>query len=521
MKRFNITGKCIPEQHYMVDISERIGRIKQMVDAGDYVCINRGRQYGKTTTLSLLKRNLDKEYAVFSLSLESVGDAELQTDETLASALLWMLNQKIKTNQVSSLSPDAIKYMSEVAPEVPSSISTLVFGAVISSFCRQNEKPVVLLIDEVDQASNYSSFIKLLGVLREKYLNRDNEPTFKSVILSGVYDIKNIKLKLRPDEQHKTNSPWNIAVPFDEDMSLSAKGIKGMLDNYETDHQTGMDTTFISTFLYDYTAGYPFLVERLCMLMDESGNWTKDGFLEATKRLLNDDNTLFKDISKKLEDFPDLSNMIYRMLFMGEEFPYNPQNKSQELGKLFNLIDEKDGKVIISNRLLETWFYNLFFTNERLKNETYNSGANSKPEFIKDGCLNMELILERFTQLYDTLYDSSRDEKFDEEEGRKKFLFYIKPIINGVGNFYVEARTRNMRRTDLVIDYLGKQYVVEMKIWYGDQYNTAGEEQLADYLDALRLEKGYMLTFNFNKSRKKKEAVRKTIRGKMLIEYIA
>lgn len=520
MKKFNITGKCIPEQHYMVDISERIERIKQMVDAGDYMCINRGRQFGKTTTLSLLKRNLDKEYAVFSLSLESVGDAELKSDEALASALLWMLNQKIKTNQVSCLSPDAIKYMSEVAPEVPSSISTLVFSAIISSFCQLNEKPVVLLIDEVDQASNYASFIKILGVLRDKFLNRDNEPTFKSVILAGVYDIKNIKLKLRPEEKHKTISPWNIAVPFDEDMALSAKGIKGMLDEYETDHQTGMDPTSISTFLFDYTAGYPFLVVRLCMLMDESGNWTKDGFLEATKRLLNDDNTLFKDISKKLEDFPDLSNMIYRMLFMGEEFPYNPQNKSQELGKLFNFIDEKDGKAIISNRLLETWFYNLFFTNERLKNETYNGGVNSKPEFIKDGCLNMELIMERFTQLYDTLYDNRRDERFDEEEGRKKFLFYIKPIINGVGNFYVEARTRNMRRTDLVIDYLGKQYVVEMKIWYGDQYNQEGEEQLADYLDALHLEKGYMLTFNFNKRRKKKEVVRKAIRGKEIIEYI-
>lgn len=520
MKKFNITGKCIPEQHYMVDISERIERIKQMVDAGDYMCINRGRQFGKTTTLSLLKRNLDKEYAVFSLSLESVGDAELKSDEALASALLWMLNQKIKTNQVSCLSPDAIKYMSEVAPEVPSSISTLVFSAIISSFCQLNEKPVVLLIDEVDQASNYASFIKILGVLRDKFLNRDNEPTFKSVILAGVYDIKNIKLKLRPEEKHKTISPWNIAVPFDEDMALSAKGIKGMLDEYETDHQTGMDPTSISTFLFDYTAGYPFLVVRLCMLMDESGNWTKDGFLEATKRLLNDDNTLFKDISKKLEDFPDLNNMIYRMLFMGEEFPYNPQNKSQELGKLFNFIDEKDGKAIISNRLLETWFYNLFFTNERLKNETYNGGVNSKPEFIKDGCLNMELIMERFTQLYDTLYDNRRDERFDEEEGRKKFLFYIKPIINGVGNFYVEARTRNMRRTDLVIDYLGKQYVVEMKIWYGDQYNQEGEEQLADYLDALHLEKGYMLTFNFNKRRKKKEVVRKAIRGKEIIGYI-
>ena len=46
MKKFNITGKCIPELHYMVDISERIDRIKRMVDAGDYMCINRGRQYG-------------------------------------------------------------------------------------------------------------------------------------------------------------------------------------------------------------------------------------------------------------------------------------------------------------------------------------------------------------------------------------------------------------------------------------------------------------------------------------------
>ena len=133
----------------------------------------------------------------------------------------------------------------------------------------------------------------------------------------------------------------------------------------------------------------------------------------------------------------------------------------------------------------------------------------------------MDLILKRFTQIYETLYDSRRDEKFDEEEGRKKFLFYIKPIINGVGNFYVEARTRNMRRTDLVIDYLGKQYVVEMKVWHGEQYNQEGEEQLADYLDALHLEKGYMLTFNFNKKRQQKEVVRKTIRGKEIIEYMA
>lgn len=54
-KRFNTTGACFPEQHYMVDITERLAAIKKMIDCGDYFVINRGRQYGKTTTLNALE----------------------------------------------------------------------------------------------------------------------------------------------------------------------------------------------------------------------------------------------------------------------------------------------------------------------------------------------------------------------------------------------------------------------------------------------------------------------------------
>lgn len=55
-----------------------------------------------------------------------------------------------------------------------------------------------------------------------------------------------------------------------------------------------------------------------------------------------------------------------------------------------------------------------------------------------------------------------------------------------------------MRRTDVIIDYLGKQYVLEMKIWHGEEYNRRGELQLAEYLDDYGLDKGYLLSFNFN-----------------------
>ena len=44
------------------------------------------------------------------------------------------------------------------------------------------------------------------------------------------------------------------------------------------------------------------------------------------------------------------------------------------------------------------------------------------------------------------------------------FMLYIKPIINGIGNYYIEAEIRDRSRTDMIIDYLGTQYIIEMKI---------------------------------------------------------
>ena len=70
---------------------------------------------------------------------------------------------------------------------------------------------------------------------------------------------------------------------------------------------------------------------------------------------------------------------------------------------------------------------------------------------------------------------------------------------------------------DLVIDYLGEQYVCELKIWHGNAYRERGEKQLSDYLDYFHLKKGYMLSFNFN--RKKEIGVKEIVLGdKLLIE---
>ena len=75
MKSFNVTGVCIPEKHYMVDVSDRIQIIKDtLIDQGKYFTINRARQYGKTTTLYMLEKALQDEYVVISLSFEAADD---------------------------------------------------------------------------------------------------------------------------------------------------------------------------------------------------------------------------------------------------------------------------------------------------------------------------------------------------------------------------------------------------------------------------------------------------------------
>lgn len=120
--------------------------------------------------------------------------------------------------------------------------------------------------------------------------------------------------------------------------------------------------------------------------------------------------------------------------------------------------------------------------------------------------------------IFDDLYGGQAD-KFIEEEGRRYFLLYLRPIINGTGNYYVESKTRNMERTDVIVDYHGEQFIIELKIWRGDKYNTGGEEQLAEYLEHYHLQKGYMLSYNFNK---KKEIGVKQIRigDKLLVEAV-
>lgn len=553
-RTFNITADCKPSLHYMVDITDRLEQIKKMIDAGQYFTINRARQYGKTTILRALAKYLVQDYVVVSLDFQLMSHKDFAEEGVFVKAFSEAVLRKVSGE--GAMPAQIRRELQELIGDSQQAALSRLFE-ILSIWCRISKKPIVLVIDEVDSASNNQVFLDFLSQLRGYYIDRDVTPAFQSVILAGVYDIKNIKRKIRSDEDHKNNSPWNmregneenesllsfddcprdhkepapydIAAKFRVDMSFSQKDITGMLEEYEKDYHTGMDIDTMAGLIYDYTAGYPYLVSWLCKCIDEdiSGSrdfpdrrsaWTKAGFLEAEKLLLNDKNTLFESLVNKLTDYPELKNVLYELLFTGKAIPYNPLNKYIETAEMFGFIKNENGSAVISNRIFEAVLYNLFISEEYMDSKIYDAGLREKNQFVSGGHLDMRRVLEKFVETFQYLY-GDQNESFLEEAGRRYFMLFLKPIINGTGNCYVEPETRNRERMDLVVDYRGEQFVVELKIWHGDAYNKRGEKQIAEYLEYYELKKGYMISFNFNK--KKEIGVKDIVVGdKLLVEAV-
>ena len=269
MKKFNTTAVCIPSKHYMVDLSKRVEEIKKLVDAGAYFTINRARQYGKTTTLTALKGVLKNEYTVLSLDFQRLDNDVFQNGASFAQAMARIIVDAYEFENVS-ITEETIAALEKLNYEDENKVKMDDLFRILRRWIVKSDQGIVLMIDEVDSATNNQVFLDFSAQLRDGYISRDANsiPAFQSVILAGVTDVKHLKSKIRGEDDSKENSPWNIAADFTIDMSLSADGIKGMLDEYEADHHTGMDTEAIAKEIHEYTNGYPFLVSRICELID-------------------------------------------------------------------------------------------------------------------------------------------------------------------------------------------------------------------------------------------------------------
>ena len=172
----------MPEEDYMVDISGKIEKIKEMIDRRCYFTINCARQYGKTTTLAMLERVLKDDYLMVFISFEGLGDESFATSAAFCEVFMKLIQKAMRF-----IYHEAGFVEAWYDPNVKDFAS---LSGHITKMCEAQK--IVLMVDEVDKASNNAVFLHFLSMLREKFLarKRNADYTFHSVILAGVYDIK-------------------------------------------------------------------------------------------------------------------------------------------------------------------------------------------------------------------------------------------------------------------------------------------------------------------------------------------
>ncbi len=498
----------------MVNTEKRFKAVEDLIEKGKYFTINRARQYGKTTMLNMIWRKLSDRYLVVPLSFEGLGDETFSSPEAFVTSFKRQMARHLTSFRQNE---DLIGIWQD---SDTSSIEEL--SLVITDFCKACPKPVVVTIDEVDKSSDNQLFLNFIGMLRNKYLERDREGmnfTFHSVVLAGVYDIKNLKLKLRPDAEKKYNSPWNIAADFNVDMTFHPEEIAQMLNDYENDVHTGMDIKAISEEIYKYTTGYPFLVSYICKMIDEQFDqkWTLESIVKAVKVLVQGGSTLMDDLSKNLENNSEFREFMYSVSVNSTSFSFSLMNPMVNMGNMFSYIRNKDGKVVIHNLIFEEALFMYFTLDYTIKNSAKLSPF--QLNYVRNGQLNMEHVVTRFRDLMSEEYREST-KPFLEKEGRLLFLSFLKPIINGLGFYYVEPQTRDNRRMDLVVTYDKQEFIVELKIWHGDKYEEKGRDQLSGYLVTRGMDEGYLVTFDFSKNKQDAEPQWIEWNGKRIFEVV-
>lgn len=482
----------------MADISAKLRATLQLVEQGKYFTINRPRQYGKTTTLFLLTNTLaaSRNYLTFSLSFAGIGNDVFENEKAFCRKFIKLLASDVKSTDEALASwllalTDRVNDLEEL-------------GEQISELIKKTKKKVVLLIDEVDKSSNNQLFISFLAMLREKFMQKaqGKDDTFHAVVLAGVHDVKTLKLKIRPDAEPKLNSPWNIAVPFEVDMSLQSHEIIPMLEDYMQEREVDMDAPLIAEKLFYYTSGYPFLVSRLCQIIDEKimsekpgAAWDGEDVATAVSILVKESNTNFDSLVKNLEDSEELYKLVHDIIIEGQQYEYNIHDPVVYLGFQYGILSNGHGQGIsIHNRVYEEVIFNYMTSKLR---RLLPASVNPYPNKFRlpGNRLDLEKALLDFQSFMREQY-SRKDRDFLERHGRLVFLAFIKPIINGGGYDFKEPQISEERRLDVIITYFQNKYVVELKIWRGQAAHEEGLTQLSTYLDRQGLTEGYLVIFD-------------------------
>ncbi|KJJ83534.1 ATPase domain protein, prokaryote domain protein, partial [Candidatus Omnitrophus magneticus] len=488
---FNTTGFCMPDTHYMIDPLRNQKIIFDLIEKKQYFTIHAPRQTGKTTLLHELAHRLNKEgkYVSVVFSVESAGYRSI-TEETANSKIIDSLYRNSKNF-----------LLKEYYPPLPETYKKkLTLENYLSDWSENMEKPIVLLLDEIDSLYD-DVLVSILRQLRNGFQIRPKR--FPSTVaLVGLRDVREYKTKVRPSEASLgSGSPFNIKA----ESILLGTWTKEEITELYSQHTKDTGQVFSKEMInriYELTGGQPWLVNAVANEIVEKilkSDFTKKITLahaeEAKENLIKRRDTHLDSLLDKLKE-PRVKNIVSAII-NGDTLIYDTFNDDLLYVMDLGLIRKEKYDIVFSNEIYREIIPRVlnFALQENIKEEGTTSWY-----LNPDGKLDMDKLLKAFQKFYRRNSEHWM-ERFDYKEAGHGLLLmaFLQRVINGGGRIDREMAV-GRGRTDLTIEFAGETFVLELKLKRDSDSKEDGLDQISRYLDTLGMTKGYLILFEIKPS---------------------
>jgi hypothetical protein len=484
-RTFNTSGLCFPGKHYMVDPLKRLLEFESLVKEELYFTIHAPRQTGKTTYLFAVSRKLnnDGEYVALVVSFERAGYFDIPIDKANETLIHCVYDAAFVQL------PDSYR------PENPKGKKFLDLKEYLSIWARNLEKPIVLLIDEIDALLD-NVLVSVLRQLRDGYQGRPAHfPA--SIVLVGLRDVRDYKVKIRSELQsYGTSSPFNIKSDSLLLKDFTKKDVFDLLEQH-TEETGQVLPVEVKEEIFRLSNGQPWLVNALARQLvakilgnDFSQNITLNLLTKAKNQLILRRDTHLDSLVDKLKE--ERVKHIVQAIINGSNIV--PDIMDDDIAYVRDL-----GIVALSSPLK--------FANPIYAEIIPRIMASPIQEFIpeeiqtlwfidKDGSLNMEKVLKEFQSFYRRNSEVWLERyEFKESVHHLLLMAFLQRVINAGGEIIREMAVGN-GRIDLFVKFGKQEFALELKINRDQRTIEDGKMQLDRYLDKLGLKQGYLIIFD-------------------------
>ena len=111
----------------------------------------------------------------------------------------------------------------------------------------------------------------------------------------------------------------------------------------------------------------------------------------------------------------------------------------------------------------------------------------------------MEGLLDSFKAMMEEhgvrLLRSKKTDRPLEIGGQYLLLSYLTAALDSIGGHVTLEAVNSAGEMDLLVFYRGTRFIIETKVWYTKKRFVEGQQQLAAYLAAATLDRGYIILF--------------------------